>query len=427
MEVEIFVNEIKANGGLRVGSGMVENGRYSIEIEIPPSLDRGNYQLIAHAIGNEKYNESWSDPDIAVFSKSGLVLSGPQEVDVGTAAVFRGQVTEDTGDGVEGIPLTLVIDGRSLPQQRTGTDGSFSFSNTFLAPGRHWAEVRFSDTDFLRANSARLNLEAVMPTTLTLDAPVQARVDEPFTVTGSLLDVRGRPLTGSQVTLAMGETEEATVTIGVDGSFTHELTLPDSGQVTVAATFERENHILGSSVSANILARHITVLSFEGPREALFGDTVTFLGTVTSPTAEELEPLMVEIVNGDGEVVTTIQTGEGGAFSYDPGGLEETGPRTLTARVPEQEFLTYSAASISFSVVHPTALSLDGPPIAMVGQHIEFSGSLLQGDGQPIPEASLLIGGDPVITSEDGTFSHVITMPARPWRSGHRGANRHRL
>ena len=411
MEVEIFVNEIKANGGLRVGSGMVENGRYTIEVSIPPAVERGKYQLIAHAIGTETYIESWSDPDIAVFSKSGLVLSGPQEVDVGTAAVFRGRVTEDTGDGVEGIPLTLVIDGRSRPQQRTGEDGSFSFSNTFLAPGNHWAEVRFSDSDFLRANSARLNLEAVMPTTLTLDAPVQARVDEPFTVTGSLLDVRGRPMTGSQVTLAMGETEEATVTIGVDGSFTHELTLPDSGQVTVTASFERERHILGSSASANVLARHITVLSFEGPREALFGDSVTFLGTVTSPTAEELEPLMVEIVNGAGEIVTTIQTDGGGAFSYDPGSLEETGPRTLTARVPEQEFLTYSAASISFSVVHSTALSLDGPPIAMVGQHIEFSGSLLQGDGQPIPEASLLIGGDPVITGEDGTFSHVITMP----------------
>ena len=74
---------------------------------------------------------------------------------MGRPAVFRGQVTEDTGDGVEGIPLTLVIDGRSLPQQRTGADGSFSFANTFLVPGNHWAEVRFSDSDFLRANSAR--------------------------------------------------------------------------------------------------------------------------------------------------------------------------------------------------------------------------------------------------------------------------------
>ena len=411
MEVEIFVNEVKANGGLRVGSGMVENGRYTIEVSIPPAVDRGNYQLIAHAIGTETYIESWSDPDIAVFSKSGLVLSGPQEVDVGTAAVFRGQVTEDTGDGVEGIPLTLVIDGRSLPQQRTGADGNFSFSNTFLLPGSHWAQVRFSDNDFLRANSARLNLEVVVPTALTLDAPVQVRVDEPFTVNGSLLDVLNRPVATSEVTLAIGETEEVTVTTGNDGSFTHEFILPSSGQVDVIAIYEGQNHILASSASADVLARDVTVLSFEGPREALFGDTVTFPGTVTSPTNEELEPLTVEIVNGDGELVTTIQTGEGGAFSYDPGSLEETGLRTLTARVPEQEFLTSSAATIMFSVVHPTVLSLDGPPIAMVGQHIEFSGALLQGDGQPVPEASLLIGGDPVITGDDGTFSHVITMP----------------
>ena len=64
--------------------------------------------------------------------------------------------------------------------------------------------------------------------------------------------------------------------------------------------------ILASSASSNVLARDVTVLSFEGPLEVLIGDAAPFLGTVTSPTAEELEPLMVEIVNEDSEIVTTI-------------------------------------------------------------------------------------------------------------------------
>ena len=409
--VEIFVNEIKANGGLRVGSGMVENGRYSVKIEIPPSLQRGKYQLIAHAIGNESYLQSWSDPDITVFSESGLVFSGPQEVDVGTEAVFHGKVTEDSGAGVGGIPLSIIIDGRTLPQQMTASDGSFSFSNTFLQPGRHWAEVRFPGSNFVRANSARLNLDVVMPTTLTLAAPVQVRVDEPFGVTGELVDFRGRPLEGDRVTLSMGGTEEATVTVGADGSFTHEFTLPDSGQVTVTAAYAGAPPILASSASSSVLARDVTVLSFEGPLEVLIGEPATFLGTVTSPTVEELEPLMVEIVNEDGEIITTIQTSAGGEFLYDAGSLQETGTRSLMARVPEQQFLTSSAVNVAFSVVHPTMISLDGPPAAMVGQNVAFSGSLLQANGQPVPNASVLLGVDPVITAEDGTFTHVITMP----------------
>ena len=152
------------------------------------------------------------------------MLSGPEEVDVGTEAVFSGKVTEDSGAGVEGIPLSVIIDGRSLPQQTTSSDGSFSFSNTFLQPGKHGVEVRFPGSDFMRANSARLDLDVVMLTILTLDAPVQVRVDEQFGVTGEPLAFRGRPLASEQITLAMGDTEEAAVTVGPDGSFTQEFT-----------------------------------------------------------------------------------------------------------------------------------------------------------------------------------------------------------
>ncbi len=410
MEVEIFVNEIKAFGGLRIGSGKTQNGRYTIEVTIPPSIERGDYQLIAHAIANDSYYESWSDPDIAVFSQSGLVFSGPQEVNVGAEAVFRGLVTEDSGRGVPGIPVSVIIDGRSFPQRTTDEDGSFTFSNTFLLPGRHWAEVRFSDTDYLRANSARINLQVFMPTNLTLDVPVQARVDEPFTVSGVLVDWRETPLNGRQVTLTVGESDSATVVAGVDGSFAHQITLPSSGQITVSANYEGAESVLPSSASANVIARDVTVLSLEGPGLILTGEAATFHGAVTSPTNEALESLTVEIING-GDVITTIQTDEDGLFTYDTRSLAETGSRMLTARVPEQQFLTSSTATIVYSVVHSTVITLDGPPVATTGQHIEFTGTLRQVDGQPIADASVLLDGNPVITADDGTFSYVVTLP----------------
>ncbi len=412
MEVEIFVNEIKANGGLRVGSGTVTNGRYQIQIEIPPSIERGRYQLIAHAIGNEDYYESWSDPDIAVFSQSGLVFSGPQEVDVGVEASFQGRVTEDTGAGVSGIPLQILIDGSALPTQRTANDGSFSFSNTFLQPGNHWAEVRFSENNYLRANSARINLEVVVPTALSLDVQPQVLVGRTFIIGGRLLDSRDQPLAGRSIGVSVDSGDTIWATAGADGRFQVVHTLETSGEFTIEAAFTEARPVLGSHASASIVVLNESVLTFEGPLEVLAGDTVSFFGSVSSPTLDEPGPLEVEILGAEGAAIQTITTQPDGTFSYESPPMPETGPRSLTARLAEQATLTASAASVSFSVVHGTILQVDGPAIATFGGEVVMTGSLRRSDGQPIAEAPVQVGTEAVLTGDDGTFSYTIPIPS---------------
>lgn len=412
MEVEIFINEIKANGGLKVGTGTVRNGRYEIEITIPPSMDRGNYQLIAHAIENETYYESWSDPDIAVYSQSGLVFSGPQEVNVGTEAVFRGRVTEDTGAGVSGIPLQIVIDGNTMPAQRTGDDGRFSFSNTFLHAGNHWAEVRFSDNDFLRANSARINLEVVIPTVLSLEVEPRALVGSTSVIGGMLVDSRNRPFAGGYVAITVDDGETIWANAGADGRFQAEYTFETSGEFTVEAAFIENRPLLASSASATVGVLNESVLTFEGPTKVLARDKATFFGQVSSSTLEELEPLDIEILDGDGTSILTITTEPDGAFSYESPPITETGSRALTARLAEQHSLTASAASAAFSVVHGTVLAVDGPAVGMVGEEIVMTGSLRRRDGQPIADAPVHIGTEAVLTSDDGTFSYALPLPS---------------
>ncbi len=412
MEVEIFINEVKAFGGLKVGSGTVKNGRYTIEVEIPPSLERGNYQLIAHAIENENYYESWSDPDIAVISQSGLVFSGPQEVNVGTEAVFRGRVTEDSGRGVPGIPVSIIIDGRSLSQRTTGDDGNFSFSNTFLQTGNHWAEVRFNDTDFLKANSARINLEVVMPTVLSLDVEPRVLVGSTFNIGGMLLDSRNQPLGGRHVAISIDGGEPIWTTAGADGRFQAEYTFEASGESTIEAAFTENRPLLGSRAAATIGVLNESVLTFAGPIEVLTGETATFFGQVHSPTLEVLEPLDIEILDGEGTGILTIATGPDGTFSYESPPITETGPRTLTARLAEQHSLTSSAASATYSVLHGTILEVDGPVIAIVGEEIVMTGSLRRSDGQPITEAPVQIGSEAALTGDDGAFSYAIALPS---------------
>ena len=412
MEVEIFVNKVKANGGLKVGSGMVENGRYSVEVEIPPSMDLGDYQLIAHAIGNDDYQESWSDPDIAVISQSGLVFSGPLEVNVGTEAVFRGKVTEDNGNGASGIPLSVIIDGRVFPQRTTGEDGSFSFSNTFLQPGTHWAEVSFSGTSFLKANSARINLEAVMPTMLSLDVQPQVPVGSTFTIGGMLLDSQNQPLEDRTVGISVDGGNTIRTIAGADGRFEAEYSFDASGEFTIEATFTEERPLLGSHTSATIAVLNESILTFEGPIEVLTGETASFFGRVSTPTLEGLEPLDIEILDSEGTSILTTTTAPDGTFSYESPPITETGPRTLTARLAEQHSLTASAASTAFSVVHGTILEVDGPAVGMVGEEIVMTGSLRRSDGQPIAGVPVQISTEAVLTDDDGTFSYTIPLPS---------------
>jgi hypothetical protein len=96
MEVELFINENKENGGLKVGIGTTDNGHFSVTVNLPAQFARGGYQLIAHALGNAIYGESWSDPEIEVYSGTGLELTGPATVSVDTTAIFAGQLSEES-------------------------------------------------------------------------------------------------------------------------------------------------------------------------------------------------------------------------------------------------------------------------------------------------------------------------------------------
>ena len=111
MTVEIYVNETKEHGGTKIGTATTRFGRWSAEVSLPRDMERGPYQLLAHAVANDDFEESWSDPDISVFSGTGLELTGPTRVPVDDEAEFSGKLTEETGEGVAGSELEIVVDG----------------------------------------------------------------------------------------------------------------------------------------------------------------------------------------------------------------------------------------------------------------------------------------------------------------------------
>ncbi len=413
VRVEIFINETKDHGGILIGETTSRLGRFTAEATVPSSLERGSYQILAHAVANEQYTESWSDPDLTVYSESGLQLTGPSEISVDTQAFFHGKLLDDTGSGVPGLEVQIEIDGRSLPSQSTNAAGEFAFSQTFAEIGSHTVEVGTEGRDFLLGNTARMEVQAVMPTELTVNVPGDARVGEDFPIEGFLMDARGRAIPEAVITFMVGDSPTWSATTGANGEFQTIGAIDAVGHSIVRSEYGGEYPVLPSAHSTTVSARFLTEMTVYGPSSVAQGEPALFRGRITSRSVSDIGSLQIVIEDEAGVGIDSVMTDDDGSFRYSSPGVDEPGPSVLTARFNEQDELTSSSASFSYSVVAPTVLTVSGPSVAAAQGTVELAGALTTVDGQPVPGAPVWVGdpgSQPLITDADGAFSRQFPL-----------------
>ena len=422
--VEVYVNETKEHGGTKIGTTVTRFGTFQASVEIPTEMELGSYQLLARAVANEDFYESWSDPDITVYSSSGLELTSPAEVPVDVEAVFHGKVLDDTGKGVADRQVNVTIDGRAGPPVTTSPTGTFSFSRTFSAPGGHWVAVEVKGQEYLLDNQVRLDFQVTLPTDLTLLAPALVSVNEAFTVNGELRDVRGEPLAGEYVSVSVGDDPEVRALTDGSGAFQVDGRTDSAGEFVVQATFSGLAPTLPSEEATRLTARHMVSLSLSGPSQIDTGSGALFTGRLTSDTLSPIGDLELSIEDGEGSRLATVTTDEDGRFEYNHASFDVAGRYSLTARFPGGEFVGPRSARVNFAVVSPTTLTIEGPAVQRDGQRFEVTGVVMQGSGavftgglasatvSPIGRRELSIRDGngrelaTVTTSEDGAFEY---------------------
>ena len=408
VEVEIYVNETKEHGGILVGTATTTSSGYQAEVTLPAHVELGSYQLLAHAMGTDRYYESWSDPDITVFSGSGLELTGPAEITVDIEATFLGRLSEDTGRVVTDREVTVTIDGIAAPSVMTDSSGQFALSRTFSSAGSHWVEVEVQGGEFLLDNTARLNFQVTLPTETVLHAPAFVEVGEEFRVTGELRDIRGMPLAGEHVYVQIGEGPEQTVVTDASGLFQFTDTVYTSGEFTVMAEFQRNGPVLSSNGTARLASQHNVVLTIDGPGHIEQGNGATFVGRLESDTISPTGQLELAIEDSLGQETLSVTTDEDGRFEYHHAAFQNTGPHSLTGRFFGGDYVGSSTAGIAFHVGAPTLVTLKGPKAVRDGESFVLTGTLLQRNGRAVPDAEVqVIGAETLalVTNADGTFN----------------------
>ena len=323
--VEVYVNETKEHGGTKIGTTVTRFGIFQASVEIPVGMELGSYQLLARAVANDDFNESWSDPDITVFSSSGLELTGPADVPVDVEAIFHGKVSDDAGQGVADRQLNVTIDGRAEPPVTTSPTGTFSFSRSFSDPGRHWVAVEVKGQEYLLDNQVRLDFQVTLPTVLTLLAPALVSVSEDFTVNGELRDARGEPLSSEYVSVRVGDNPEARTLTDGSGAFQVDGRTDSAGEFVVHANFSGLAPTLPSEETTRLTARHMVSLSLTGPSQIDTGSGALFTGRLTSDTLSPIGELEISIEDGEGSQLAAVTTDEDGRFEYNHAFLRHRG------------------------------------------------------------------------------------------------------
>ena len=408
LTVEIYINETKEHGGWKIGTTTSRSGRFEVEVELPTGLELGAYQLLARAVGNSRFYESWSDPDIKVFSGNRIELSGPAEVVLNVAAAFTGRLIEDTGRGVAGRELAVTFDGNPASSVETDASGEFTFSESFSRLGQHWVEVEIRGEEFLLDNRARIDFQVVLPTEVTVHAPASVGVGEEFLVTGELRGADGTPLAGERLIVQVSGGSGQTVQTGRDGGFQVADTMSTAGEFTVTVRFRGDGSVLASSGTVRSEALHAVTLTLEGPLRLEQGDGATFEGRLASDTFSPTGQVELAIEGAVNEQPAMANVSEGGTFEYHHPSFRSTGQHKLTGRFAGGEFVEPASVEFVFEVLAPTVMTLDGPAIVRDGDGFRLTGTLRQRDGGPVPNAAVQVvseGPLSLTTDAEGRFA----------------------
>ena len=218
VDVEVFVNKEKENGGILVGSGVARQGLFALSLDLPARFVNGSYQLIAHAIANSQYVESWSDPEISIFSGTEIVFSGPTQLSILETAKYRGRLSRETGGIVADQEITVTVDGDLQDPVTTDEQGEFIIEMEFDTPGTHVVNVELEEGNYLLGNTVELDVSVTMPSRLELNNPPGVRAGDQVSFTGRLRDYHGEPFQGQTVTLTLDGQPPRSAVTGPRGS-----------------------------------------------------------------------------------------------------------------------------------------------------------------------------------------------------------------
>ena len=409
VDVEVFVNKEKENGGILVGSGVARQGLFALSLDLPARFVNGSYQLIAHAIANSQYVESWSDPEISIFSGTEIVFSGPTQLSILETAKYRGRLSRETGGIVADQEITVTVDGDLQDPVTTDEQGEFIIEMEFDTPGTHVVNVELEEGNYLLGNTVELDVSVTMPSRLELNNPPGVRAGDQVSFTGRLRDYHGEPFQGQTVTLTLDGQPPRSAVTGPEGEFEVEQVVDEPGVHGFEASFAGEGFIEPASRRSSLQATEPVYLDVNGERVTQVGALYRLEGSLTGADEAPL-PSMALTVAVAGRPESQAVTDAEGRFAWETV-FDRPEQPTLVVGFAGTDELEPSESRWPITVDVPEIVVETTEPVAR-GETLTLRGVVVLAD-RFVPGVDVTVNDEfTVLTNGAGAF--VLRYPVSP-------------
>ncbi len=162
LTVEIFLTLKKNETDAPCGTGVVQQGFFNISCDADPSLEVGDYNLIAHTLPSGSYGESWSDPPIKIITDTNVTIQAPVSAYVGDRVSIHGTLLDKSnGQPIANATLSIQV-GNETKSLRTDNNGDIHLSYTFEIEDNTTIGVVMDETEYYLGSESSFGIAIKM-------------------------------------------------------------------------------------------------------------------------------------------------------------------------------------------------------------------------------------------------------------------------
>ncbi|WP_170163207.1 Ig-like domain repeat protein [Bogoriella caseilytica] len=377
------------DGGEPVAAGTPVDGVVTFDVE---GLSRGEHTLSAIYAGDDGFDDSTAEP-VSVWAESATSVEVQAPETVATGADVPVAVEIGAGDGpVTAGTIRYRVDGGD-PVEAGSPDeaGQVEFTLPGLERGEHTLEVLYSGAEGWTDSAAEsVTILAQSQTTITLDAPTQVASGSDVTVTASVREPGGTPVTAGRVdwSLNQGEPVEAGP-LDAEGDVQFTVSALPRGTHTVNATYTgTDGYVDSVAVEIEVLASTATTLTLDAPQSVAIGEDFSVTARVSAGAEESVDAGVVAWSLDGGEPVTA-GTPVDGVVTFDVEGLSR-GEYTLSATYTGADgFEDASAQDVTVLAVAPTQVLIEVTPEQPRAHEPVFVSATVLSEGDQVLEGTV--------------------------------------
>jgi hypothetical protein len=334
-------------------------GAYEIECIVPENSEIGQNQVVAHAMVNEQYAESWTDPVIEIYSDTILEFDMTDSVGKGGSLFIRGYLKDISEKTIPNQDIKIYWNGEYIATAKTNALGIFYTYYPVSEIGSNNIYAKFDGTTYLSESDTSKTIyvkDYDVTISLNLDPMIISRKNS-ISFNGEV-KVSDEHLPNSNVNIYYQNDIITTAQTNAQGNYSGSFIISENsylGFVQIIAESPETESYAEARAYEHIEVYSTTKLVINSPdlEKIKRNSTITISGTIKDDNDNAISNAKINIDISTGKQMNNISTNDLGEFStnYKFSNSAVLGSAYLNAKFDGEYYYLPSEDTINFEIV----------------------------------------------------------------------------